>query len=78
MKKTLILSIALLLSVGASAQDFMAGAAKVDITPKESDLINKTDIIRDKIQVIGSNLQPGYAEDGIIDAFHKLYDESKK
>lgn len=29
----------------------MAGAAKVDITPKESDLINKTDIIRDKIQV---------------------------
>ena len=49
MKKTLLISIALLLSAGAFAQDFMAGAAKVDITPKESDLINKTDIIRDKI-----------------------------
>ena len=51
MKRTLLISIALLLSAGSFAQDFMAGAAKVDITPKESDLINKTDIIRDKIQV---------------------------
>lgn len=30
----------------------MAGAAKVDITPKESDLINKTDIIRDNIMQV--------------------------
>ena len=29
-------------------------------------------------QVIGSRLQPGYAENGIIDAFHKLYGESEK
>ncbi|MBR4977672.1 MAG: neutral/alkaline non-lysosomal ceramidase N-terminal domain-containing protein [Bacteroidales bacterium] len=51
MKKTLILSIAMLLSAGAFAQEFKAGAAKVDITPRQDQVVNKTDIIRDKIQV---------------------------
>jgi len=51
MKKSVLISLALLLSGAVYAQDFKAGAAIVDITPDESQLQNKTDIIRDKIQV---------------------------
>ena len=51
MKKTLTIAFALLLSIGAYAQEFKAGAAKVDITPRQEQVVNKTDIIRDKIQV---------------------------
>lgn len=51
MKKTLTLAVAILLSAGAFAQEFKAGAAKIDITPRQDQVVNKTDIIRDKIQV---------------------------
>lgn len=52
MRKKLILSFLLLTCVtGAFAQQLVAGAAKVDITPKESDLIYSSDIIRGKLYV---------------------------
>lgn len=52
MKKIVSLLAIVCLSAGiASAQQLVAGAAKVDITPKESDLINETDIIRGKLYV---------------------------
>lgn len=52
MRKKQILSFLLLTCVtGAFAQQLVAGAAKVDITPKESDLIYSSDIIRGKLYV---------------------------
>ena len=52
MKKILatLLTLALTLTA-ASAQQLVAGAAKVDITPSESDLLHPTDIIRGKLYV---------------------------
>lgn len=63
MKKLLILSLALLVTIVTYAQDFKAGAAKIDITPRQDQVVNKTDIIRDKIQV-----KAVYITDGITPA----------
>ena len=60
MKRILLLAIlAFSASVCASAQTFVAGAAKVDVTPSVSDLQHSTDIIRGKLYV-----RAIYASDG--------------
>ena len=47
MKRILSLISVLFVAAGvASAQQLVAGAAKVNITPKESDLLRSSDIIR--------------------------------
>ena len=52
MKKILVTLLTLVLTLTAgSAQQLVAGAAKVDITPSESDLLHATDIIRGKLFV---------------------------
>ena len=63
MKKTLLLSTTLLLYAVTFAQEFKAGAAKIDITPRQDQVVNKTDIIRDKIQV-----KAIYMTDGVTPA----------
>ena len=59
--RTLILSLVALCAFvpALSAQSFRAGAAKVDITPKTSDLANKTDIIRDQLFVRAIYMERG-------------------
>ena len=59
MKRILTLLALLALPVLASAQQLVAGGAKVDITPSQSDLVNATDIIRGKLYV-----RAIYASDG--------------
>ena len=60
MKRILLFVLTLALaSATASAQQFVAGAAKVDITPKQSDLQFASDIIRGKLYV-----RAIYASDG--------------
>lgn len=52
MKKIIITIIALaLVMTGAKAQQLVAGAARVDITPSESELLHSTDVIRGKLYV---------------------------
>lgn len=60
MKKILLTAIlAFAAVIGASAQTFVAGAAKVDVTPSVSDLQHASDIIRGKLYV-----RAIYASDG--------------
>lgn len=67
MKKTLITLLTLLLTVaGASAQQLVAGAAKVDITPKESDLQRSSDIIRGKLYVRAIYVSDGQSATAIV------------
>ena len=52
MKKILTAILMLVVTLNAAvAQQLVAGAAKVDITPSESDLLHSTDIIRGKLYV---------------------------
>ncbi|MBQ8070357.1 MAG: neutral/alkaline non-lysosomal ceramidase N-terminal domain-containing protein [Bacteroidales bacterium] len=46
-----LLTVLALAAFSANAQQLMAGAAKVDVTPAESDLKNPTDIIRGRLYV---------------------------
>jgi hypothetical protein len=62
------------LSLAASAQSFVAGGAKVDITPSVSDLQRPSDVIRGKLHV---RLQPGHAEKGIVEAAKRLMKEAR-
>ncbi len=58
--KLIMFSVVLFMTGSAFAQSGLkVGAAKVDITPKQSDLQNETDIIRDKLYV-----RAIYIEDG--------------
>ena len=67
MKKTLISLFALFLAVaGASAQQLVAGAAKVDITPKESELARPTDIIRGNLYVRAIYVSDGHSATAIV------------
>ena len=50
MKKILTAILMLVVTLNAAvAQQLVAGAAKVDITPSESDLLHSTDIISGKL-----------------------------
>ena len=67
MKKISVTLLALLLAVcSASAQQLVAGAAKVDITPKESELVNETDIIRGKLYVRAIYVSDGKNASAIV------------
>ena len=67
MKRILTLVFALALSVmAASAQQLVAGAAKVDITPKESDLVRSSDIIRGKLYVRAIYVSDGQSATAIV------------
>lgn len=67
MKKIVSLLAILCLAAGiASAQQLVAGAAKVDITPKESDLARSSDIIRGKLYVRAIYVSDGHSATAIV------------
>lgn len=67
MKRILtLLSVLCLMAGTASARQLVAGAAKVDITPKESDLQRPSDIIRGKLYVRAIYISDGQGSAAIV------------
>ena len=67
MKRILSLISVLFVAAGvASAQQLVAGAAKVNITPKESDLLRSSDIIRGNLYVRAIYVSDGHSATAIV------------
>ena len=67
MKKLILFTVAFLtICIGCNARQLMVGAAKVDITPTEADLMHPTDIIRGRLYVRAIYLSDGNNSAAIV------------